>query len=135
MPVHILLHSPCKVSAGIVHYGGVAGRLSRAQPWRKPGTVPTACGQARGTWKGLTRMPVQLTMCRLCAQSRPEFLQTIARLAAAHPDALVVEELECMAACDDVPAIMLETDYHPQLSPTELSRIIELRLREPMTEG
>lgn len=80
-------------------------------------------------------MPVQLTMCRFCAQSRPEFLQMIARLAAEYPDELVVEELECMAACDDVPAIMLETDYHPQLSPTDLSRIIELRLREPVTEG
>jgi NADH:ubiquinone oxidoreductase subunit E len=73
-------------------------------------------------------MPVQLMMCRLCARSRPEFLQAITQLIAAYPDQLVVEELECMAACDDVPAVMLETDYLPQVSPCDLTRLVTLRL-------
>jgi NADH:ubiquinone oxidoreductase subunit E len=25
-----------------------------------------------------------------------------------------------MAACDDVPAVMIETDYYPQVTPNEL---------------
>lgn len=74
-------------------------------------------------------MPVQLTICRLCSRSRPEFLGALAQLLAAYPDELIVEELECMAACDDVPAIMLETDYHPQLRPCDLVCLVERRLR------
>lgn len=73
-------------------------------------------------------MPVTLTICRLCARSRPEFLEAIAQLIAAHPGDLVVEELECMAACDDVPAIMVETDYIPQVRPCDLSDAIERHL-------
>lgn len=73
-------------------------------------------------------MPVQLSICRLCARSRPEFLQVIAQLVADHPGALRVEELECMAACDDVPAVMLGTDYYPRVSPCELIRLVRRRL-------
>jgi NADH:ubiquinone oxidoreductase subunit E len=73
-------------------------------------------------------MPVTLTICRLCARSRPEFLETIAGLLAAHPGELVVQELECMAACDDVPAIMVETDYLPQARPSDLICAIERHL-------
>lgn len=73
-------------------------------------------------------MPVQLTMCRLCARSRPEFLQAVAQLVTAYPDEIIVEELECMAACDDVPAIMVETDYYPQVRPSELRHLIALHL-------
>ncbi|HMQ30460.1 MAG TPA: NAD(P)H-dependent oxidoreductase subunit E [Chloroflexaceae bacterium] len=69
-------------------------------------------------------MPVQLIMCRLCSRSRPEFLQAIAQLSADHPDDLLVEELECMAACDDVPAVMIETDYFPQVHPCELIALV-----------
>jgi NADH:ubiquinone oxidoreductase subunit E len=77
-------------------------------------------------------MPVQLTLCQLCTRSRPEFRRAIAQLLSEHPDQLLVEELECMAACDDVPAIMLETDYYPQLPPCELIRLVEARLAESM---
>lgn len=77
-------------------------------------------------------MPVTLTFCRLCARSRPDFLQAINRLVDAHPDDLVVEELECMAACDDVPAIMIDTDYIPQARPSDLVESIERHLGIPV---
>lgn len=68
-------------------------------------------------------------MCRFCARSRPEFCNTVARLASAHPEELLVVELECMAACDDVPAVMIETDYFPQVHPCELELEVLQRLR------
>jgi hypothetical protein len=73
-------------------------------------------------------MPVELTICRLCIGSRPDVFETVARLAAAFPDQLLVVELECMAACDDVPAVMLETDYFPQVSPCSLAHAVEERI-------
>lgn len=73
-------------------------------------------------------MPVELTICRLCIGSRPDVLATVARLAASFPDQLLVVELECMAACDDVPAVMLETDYFPQVSPCSLRQVVEERV-------
>jgi len=73
-------------------------------------------------------MPVQLTLCRRCTRNRPEFRRTLAQLANNYPHDLAVEELECMAACDDVPAIMIETDYYPRVPPTELIRLVEARI-------
>ncbi|MBX0328166.1 NAD(P)H-dependent oxidoreductase subunit E [Oscillochloris sp. ZM17-4] len=69
-------------------------------------------------------MPIQLTMCRLCTRSRPEFLCAVAELVASYPSEIDVVELECMAACDDVPAIMVETDYYPQVVPQDLIRLV-----------
>jgi NADH:ubiquinone oxidoreductase subunit E len=63
-------------------------------------------------------------MCRLCTRSRPEFVCAVAQLAADFPEALQIVELECMAACDDVPAVMLETDYYPQIAPRELQELV-----------
>lgn len=73
-------------------------------------------------------MPLQMTMCRLCTRSRPEFLCAVAQLAADFPEALEIVELECMAACDDVPAVMIETDYYPQVVPCELQAIVRREL-------
>ena len=80
-------------------------------------------------------MPLQLTMCRLCTRSRPEFLCAVARLAAEFPEALQIVELECMAACDDVPAVMLETDYFPQVAPTDLLTLVREALACPGQAG
>jgi hypothetical protein len=74
-------------------------------------------------------MPLQLTMCHLCARSRPEFLRAINQLVAFYPNEIELIELECMAACDDVPAIMIETDYHAQVAPQELIRLIREMLQ------
>ena len=78
-------------------------------------------------------MPIQLMLCSLCTQSRPDFLRTLARLIAEYPHELCVVELECMAACDDVPAIMLETDYHPQLSAADLCMLVRERIMAAST--
>jgi NADH:ubiquinone oxidoreductase subunit E len=75
-------------------------------------------------------MPVQLTICRLCVRSRPDIFQTVTQLAAAFPDELIVVELECMAACDDVPAVMVETDYFPRISPCQLDDVVRQTLAQ-----
>lgn len=69
-------------------------------------------------------MPLQMTMCQLCTRSRPEFHCAVARLAADYPQDLQIVELDCMAACDDVPAVMLETDYYPQVTAAELCELV-----------
>jgi NADH:ubiquinone oxidoreductase subunit E len=69
-------------------------------------------------------MAIRLTMCSLCTLSRPEFMRAVAQIIAEHQDEIVLIELECMAACDDVPAVMLDYDYHPQVSPSELHTLV-----------
>jgi len=64
-------------------------------------------------------MPIQLTICSLCTCSRPEIMHSIAQLRAEFPE-LAVVELDCMAACDEVPAVMIEYDFYPQVTPHEL---------------
>jgi NADH:ubiquinone oxidoreductase subunit E len=73
-------------------------------------------------------MPLQLTMCRLCSLSRPEFRRTVDRLTTEYRAELEVVELECMAACDDVPAVMIECDYYPQVSPSDLVSLLRKEL-------
>jgi NADH:ubiquinone oxidoreductase subunit E len=66
-------------------------------------------------------------MCRLCTRSRPELLCAINQLAASYPNQIEIVELECMAACDDVPAVMIETNYYAHVAPQDLiSRVREL---------
>ncbi|MGQ9480048.1 NAD(P)H-dependent oxidoreductase subunit E [Chloroflexus sp.] len=71
---------------------------------------------------------IELTICRLCSRSRPDIWQTLSRLRTAYPGALCIVELDCMAACDDVPAVMLEYDYFPRVTPQQLIEIVESRL-------
>lgn len=75
-------------------------------------------------------MPIHLTFCALCTRSRPEFLHMVARLQREHPNELCVVTLKCMAACDDVPAVMIETDYVPRVTPDELYNTIKAQLAE-----
>jgi len=69
-------------------------------------------------------MPLQLTICRLCTRSRPEFQRAVTQLAQAYPGDIEVVELDCMAACDEVPAVMIEASYYPQMVPQELIRLV-----------
>jgi len=73
-------------------------------------------------------MPLQLTLCRLCARSRPDFLRTITQLATEYAGKIEIVELDCMAACDDVPAVMVATDYYSQVMPQDLVRIVREHL-------
>ncbi|GIV90891.1 MAG: hypothetical protein KatS3mg055_3409 [Chloroflexus sp.] len=77
---------------------------------------------------------IELTVCRLCARSRPDLWQTLARLRADHPGELRVVELDCMAACDDVPAVMIDFDYFPRVTPQQLIELVQSRLREVKVE-
>jgi hypothetical protein len=74
-------------------------------------------------------MPIQITFCRLCSRSRPAFLAAIHELLAHYPNDLIIVELDCMAACDDVPAVMIESDYFPQVTPHELIAQIRSQVR------
>ncbi len=65
-------------------------------------------------------MTLHLTMCRLCTRSRPDLLRAICQLTASYPNEIEIIELECMAACDDIPAIMIETSYYPHVAPQDL---------------
>ena len=62
--------------------------------------------------------------------SRPEIVQTIDQLKCEYADDLAVVELNCMAACEDVPAVMLEYDYYPQVTPQELYEIVNASLKQ-----
>lgn len=91
-----------------------------------------AGGRRRQAPGKVCEMPVQVTFCRLCSRSRPAFLAALQRLAVDYPDDLIVVELECMAACDDVPAVMLDTDYFPQVTPDDLVARIRARMAETL---
>ncbi|MEI6179913.1 MAG: hypothetical protein WCP31_04105 [Chloroflexales bacterium] len=77
-------------------------------------------------------MPVQLTLCRFCTRSRPDFLRAVAKLANTFPDDLIVQELDCIAACDEVPAIMVETNYYPHVTASELITLVCRHLDAPV---
>lgn len=91
---------------------------------------PDTIGRSRGDEVALPepgkndRMPLQLTMCSRCSRNRPEFLRTVAQLAATYRDRLMVVEVECMAACDEGPAVMLDYDYHSHVTPADLQSLV-----------
>ncbi|MCU0495066.1 MAG: hypothetical protein MUD01_26050 [Chloroflexaceae bacterium] len=76
------------------------------------------------------RHQLRLTLCGLCTQSRPEITYTVNRLLKEYPDELKVVALDCIAACDDVPAVMIEMDYLPRVTPQELYTAVCERLVE-----
>ncbi len=75
-------------------------------------------------------MTILLTICSYCAQSRPDFLRTVDKLKHEFAENLRVNAVDCMAACDDAPAVMVEYDYIPRVSPEELHKRIEQRLEQ-----
>ncbi len=73
-------------------------------------------------------MSIRLTYCSICTRRNSEFFRTISRLRQEHPNELVVVELNCMAACDDEPAVILGNDYLPHVSPADLRARIKAQL-------
>jgi hypothetical protein len=70
---------------------------------------------------------LHLTYCATCAQNVPDFLATLHQLQREHPDELYVVELDCMAACDAAPAVIIELDedddtfeYVPRIRASQL---------------
>lgn len=73
-------------------------------------------------------MSLELTLCRRCTGRRPDFRTAVTRLCARYGPALELTELDCMAACDDEPAVMLGFEYHPRLSAEELEARVAAEL-------
>jgi hypothetical protein len=59
----------------------------------------------------------------------------VSQLIGAYAHELVIVELECMAACDDMPALMLDAEYFPEITAEELERAVCERLGAPDQEG
>ncbi len=54
-------------------------------------------------------------------------LRAINQITTSYPNEIEIIELDCMAACDDIPAIMIETKYYAHVAPQDLiSRIREM---------
>jgi hypothetical protein len=85
-------------------------------------------------WEG-NAMALYVTLCRTCTRSRPELSRMVSQLIGAYAHELVIVELECMAACDDMPALMLDAEYFPEITAEELERAVCERLGAPDQEG
>lgn len=65
-------------------------------------------------------MSLRLTCCGKCGARFCNVKQTIEQLQEEHPDDLRVVEVACMAACREAPAIMLDYDFYPHVTPETL---------------
>ena len=65
-------------------------------------------------------MALQLIICSSCLSTQPDMQRAIEELQAELGDQIDIMRLECMAACNDVPAVMIELAYCPRLSPSSL---------------
>lgn len=73
-------------------------------------------------------MSVRLTCCGKCGMCDSAFRDTIDRLQQEHPDDLRVVQLKCMAACKQAPAVMIDYDFYPNVTPEELEEHINEKL-------
>lgn len=73
-------------------------------------------------------MAVRLTLCGLCTPSRPDVYCLIDKLRRDFSAELQVHEVDCMAACDDSPAVMIEYDYYPRVTANLLRQLVEARI-------
>lgn len=63
-------------------------------------------------------MILNLVYCKNC--SNYAFSHMIHKLEDEYADDLKVTELDCMAACDTPPSVMLEYDFYASITPDEL---------------
>lgn len=78
-------------------------------------------------------MSIKLILCGVCTPSQPDVYQLVEVLRQELAGEVVIEELECMAACDESPAVMIGHEYHPQVTAASLQQLVEtqvLRLRQ-----
>ncbi len=73
-------------------------------------------------------MTLRLTYCVLCLQDHPSLIAFLHDLLHNHADQLCVVELNCMAACDDNPAVIIGVDYIPRITFTELEGRVQAHL-------
>ncbi len=76
-------------------------------------------------------MKLQLVYCSFCALHNRDFIEVLERLQQRYPHDLSVVELTCMAACDDSPAVLINDQYYPGITPEELLKLVQSRLQQP----
>jgi len=59
-----------------------------------------------------------------CLNGGPELLEHLAHRYADDPD-VMVEEVECLAACDGVPVMQVNYEFHERMTPSEAIGIVE----------
>ncbi|NJK79240.1 MAG: hypothetical protein HC893_09240 [Chloroflexaceae bacterium] len=73
-------------------------------------------------------MTVQLVFCSNCACLESAFCAMLRQMQQTYPDQIGVVELDCMAACDMAPAVLIDGAYYPGISPADLQTQIEQRV-------
>lgn len=63
---------------------------------------------------------LHLVYCQSCSENSLDFLRTVSKLGTEYPNDLCVVDLDCLAACDTPPSVMLEYDFFPAITPMEL---------------
>ena len=84
---------------------------------------------ARTLLEGIDSMILNLVYCKNCASC--PFLNMVDKLEHEYPGDLQVTELDCIAACDTPPSVILEYDFYPNITPDELYR----RVHEQFDHG
>ena len=100
--------------------------------------MPSRCPrllERSGTLQPQHTMPMQLIICTSCIAERPDMRLAIAELEAELGEQLEVLSLDCMAACNDVPAVMIEHAYCPRLSPSALRQRVIAAMGEGTRQG
>lgn len=73
-------------------------------------------------------MSLTVTFCTLCTAQYYPLMQTLHNLQCEYPDELFIVELNCMAACEDVPAMLIESEYLPRITPETLYERVRAQL-------
>jgi NADH-quinone oxidoreductase subunit E len=73
---------------------------------------------------------LQISYCGHCADFSPAFKRMMVKLQQEYPDQLRMTRLECMAACDRGPVMMIEYDYYDRVTPDRLYELVTSRLAE-----
>jgi NADH:ubiquinone oxidoreductase subunit E len=71
-------------------------------------------------------MPIRVVFCGLCTPKHPDVYELLQQLRTTYNAGLEIVELECMAACDETPAVMIGQRYHPQMTVNALRQLLEL---------
>lgn len=71
-------------------------------------------------------MPVRVVFCGLCTPKQSDIYELLQQLRTNRDADVEVMELECMAACDETPAVMIGHHYYPQMTANALRHLLNL---------
>ncbi len=80
-------------------------------------------------------MPLYLTYCTNCTSDMPEFLNALEEIQQTYQDDLCVVEVDCMAACDTAPTVVLDDDILPRVSVFALRELVDHTIAAPYTQA